>query len=119
MENKTFYTILDSDILFDQDLSSTEVRLYGIISCFANNKDGYCYLPYSKLIELTRLGKRQLIRCINGLEEKKYIKKIRKAQRVFLMPTINKTILKRRIVNSSHEDVKRLYIDYDWLNERN
>ena len=118
-EQTTFYTILDSDILFDEGLTSTEVRLYGIVSCFSNNKDGYCYLSYSKLSELTHLSKRQLIRCINHLEKKKYIKKIRKIQRVYLMPLINKAVLKRRLINSSTDDVKRIYVDYDWLNEKN
>ena len=122
MENKidySFYTVLDSDILFDEQISAREVRIYAILCGYSNNKHGYCYLPYSKLSEITHLSKRQLIRCINNLEQRKYLKKIRKYNRVYLMPLIHTDVLKRRLLHSSTEDVERIYFDYDWLNERN
>lgn len=106
---KSFFTILESDVIFDNRLSNTEKILYAVICNYANNEKGYCYLSYRQLAEIMSLKKRQFYNCIETLKKYNYIITIKKTTRNYIKPTVN-LMLERR------ENFKKL-VDYDWLNE--
>lgn len=112
-DTRSFYVILESNLLLDNRISDKEIRVYALISNYANNKNGYCYLSYSQLYNILNISKRHFIRCLNNLVELNYITKIKKNNRVYLAPIINKTIMLRNY-NQKMNDL----FDYDWLNER-
>lgn len=109
----SFYVIIESDLLKDKRISNTTKIVYAFISNYSNNKHGYCYLSYRQLMEVVGLSKPQFIRCINKLMEFNYITKIKKTNRTYLQPVINKAISMRK--HSSNKNIE--IFDYDWLNE--
>ena len=113
MNEQSYYSIVENDILEDIRVSDKELRIYINISNYSNNKNGYCYLTYSRLCEICRIKKRYFIICINNLCKYGYITKIKKTNRTYLMPTLNKTIALRK-----YKNLKINLVDYDWLNEK-
>ena len=113
-DNRSFYVILESNLLLDSRISDKEIRVYALISNYANNKNGYSYLSYSQLYKILNISKRQFIRCLNNLVALNYVAKIRKTNRVYLAPVLNKTI----ILRNYNQKISNLF-DYDWLNDKN
>ena len=109
MEEKSFYTILESELIFDKRLSPTCKILYAIICSYSNNSNGYCYLRYSQLANMIGLSIRQFRRCISDLRILNYITIFNRNNRNFIMPTINKAVEDRKNNNN--------WIEYDWLEE--
>lgn len=112
-DNRSFYVILESNLLLDKRISDKEIRIYALISNYANNKNGYCYLSYSQLYKILNISKRQFIRCLNNLVKLNYIAKIKKTNRIYLAPIINKTIIMRNY----NQKISELF-DYNWLEEK-
>ncbi len=108
--DRPFYVQIESVVLFNEDLSSTDKIVYGIISAFSMNKDGYCYLRYKQIAQYAQIKKRNLYLCIKRLVEKQYITRITKNDRVYLMPTTN-AFIKMREERKFNNDA----FDYDWL----
>lgn len=113
--DSSFYVVLESDLLKDRRISNTTKIVYAFISNYSNNRHGYCYLSYGQLREIIGLSKPQFIRCVNALMEYNYITKVKKNNRTYLQPVINKVIARREY--GSKYNVKELF-DYDWLVER-
>ena len=113
MKERSDYSIIENDILDDNRISDKELRIYINITNYSNNKNGYCYLTYSRLCEICKVKKRHFIKCVNNLVSFGYIAKIKKTNRTYLMPTLNKTVALRKLKNSNIQ-----LFDYDWLNER-
>ena len=116
MENTSYYSVIENDIIYDSNISNLELRLYIIISGLSNNKNGYCYLTHNQLAKKLNISKAQFYRCIDKLVRYDYITRIKKNnnQRVYLQPVMNKVISLRKYKN---EKYKQLF-DYDWLNDR-
>jgi len=110
MNKKSYYSILEMDLIFDNRITNTSKVVYAVISNYANNENGYCYLSYSQLSKICNLKIRNFIYCLNSLVKYEYIKKIYKNNRVYLQPTINKVIPMR-----SHKNKIDNLFDYDWL----
>ena len=110
--DRPFYVSIESTVLLDQDLTNTDKIVYGVISVFSMNKDGYCYLRKNKIAELCNIKKRQLLYCLTRLIKKQYL--IRKIvnDKVYLMPTTNAVIRMRE-----EKKIPVEFFDYDWLNE--
>ena len=111
VDQKSFYVVLESDLIFNQRLSDKSKILYSIICLYANNEQGYCYLTYKQLIKLLNVKKRQFYYLLNSLKKEKYITIVKKNNRAYIMPTINKFVEVRK-----NKPIKEIF-DYDWLNE--
>lgn len=112
MNDKSFYVVLESDLILDNRINSTTKIVYAVISNYSNNKNGYCYLTYRQLAEITQLKKRQFFYCIDDLVKYNYLTKIKKGNRTYLMPTMNKVIATRKYKNENNN-----LFDYDWLKD--
>lgn len=110
--DRPFYVSIESVILLDQELTSTDKIVYGIISVFSMNKDGYCYLRRGKIAELCNITKRNLFYCLKRLLDKQYITKKIVNDKVYLMPTSNAFIKMRE-----EKKIPVETFDYDWLKE--
>lgn len=122
MENINFYTILESDVILNKNLSSTEKILYSVICLYSNNDKGYCYKSYKQLMEIMNLKSRQFYYCLENLKKIELISIEKNNTRTYIMPKINKMYLEaRQRREERQEELKKEYksiIDYDWLNER-
>lgn len=116
MENDSYYSVIENDIIYDSNISNLELRVYVVISGLSNNKNGYCYLTYSQLSKKLNISQRQFYRCIDNLVRNDYITKIKKenSNRVYLQPVMNRVIAMRKYKN---EKFNKLF-EYDWLHER-
>lgn len=45
----SFFTIIESSVLLNKNLTNTDKIVYSIISSFSNNKKGYCFVRYNEL----------------------------------------------------------------------
>lgn len=119
MENVSFYTILESDVILNKNISSTEKILYSIICLYSNNDKGYCYKSYKQLMEIINLKERQFYYCLENLKKIELITIEKSNNRTYLMPKINKIYLeaqqKRNKLLKEYEQSD--IFGYDWLNE--
>lgn len=67
-----FYCIIQSDILFDKNLSSTEKLLYAYITSLTN-EHGYCSIKNKHFAEKFNTTVKTIQRCLVNLKEKNYI----------------------------------------------
>lgn len=112
--DQPLYVVIESDVLQNKDLTSTAKIAYAYIQFYANNKYGYCFLTEKKLAEKINISVRQLRFIIKDLVKCNYITLIRKNNRLYIMPTINKTINDRK---ERIQNLKESIFTYDWLNE--
>lgn len=119
MNNSSYYSVIENDIIYDNNISNLEFRLYVVISGLSNNKNGYCYLTYSQLAKKINISESQFYRCIKNLVKNNYIIKIKNknTQRVYLQPVMNRVIALRKYKNDATQEINKLF-NYDWLNER-
>lgn len=110
--DRPFYVSIESVVLLNKDLNSTDKIVYGIISVFSMNQDGYCYLRYKQIAKYAQISKRNLYHCLKKLVSKQYLTKIVKNDRVYLMPTTNAFIQMRE---TKKFDKNQFY--YNWLDE--
>lgn len=105
----TFFTIIESSVLLNKNLTNTEKIVYSIISSFSNNKKGYCFLRYNELANYSGIKKRQLYKIINKLEKMNLIVRYNNNNIFYLMPAINLLAQnKKKLVNEN-----TFY--YNWL----
>ena len=104
----SFYCIIQSDVLFDKDLSSTEKLLYAYITSLTNER-GYCFAKNKHFAEKFKTTDRTIQRYLVNLKEKKYIftqtildKNTKEVleRRIY----IREMILNKIIKNNSHFD---------------
>ena len=71
------YTIIDNDIVINKDLKVTQKIVLIAIMSYVNKEEGYAYPSQATLMKDTCIkDKNTLIKAINELEEKGYIKKL-------------------------------------------
>lgn len=119
MENISFYTILEADVILDKNLSSTEKILYSLICLFSNNKKGYCFKTNNELMEIMKLKHRQFYYCITSLKKYNYIIIKKNNNRTYIMPVINKIYVEAERKRQERKEKNKDIYNYDWLNERN
>lgn len=71
------YTVIDNDLLRSEDLKANAKILLLILLSYENKEDGFAYPSHSRLIKETGLSKATLLKCLNELEEKEYIKRVK------------------------------------------
>lgn len=114
-DTKPFFVTIESVLLLDKNLNNTDKIVYGIISAFSNNKDGFCYLKIEKLSQLCDIEKRTLLYSISRLTTFNYIKKIKKGVRTYYMPTTNAYILMQDKIRKNQKENE--WNDFNWLED--
>lgn len=114
MNSKSFYVNIESDLLFDERISSITKIIYAIISNYSNNENGYCYLKYDQLAEKMKISKRSLYRHTQLLINYNYLTIIYKNNRSYLMP-VNNTLPQ---IRSERKKTDKQLFEYDWLNSQ-
>lgn len=114
-DTKPFFVTIESVLLLDKNLNNTDKIVYGIISAFSNNKDGFCYLKIEKLAQLCDIEKRTLLYSISRLTTFDYIKKIKKGVRTYYMPTTNAYILMQDKIRKNKKENE--WTDFNWLED--
>ena len=106
------FIAIETDVLLDKRLTSTEKILYSIICALANNTTKSCFANNKYICKLINLNKRQLVYCLNKLKKLNYITVVIKdGNKRQITPTINSFLSLR------NEKIKNIQlIDYDWLN---
>lgn len=74
-----FSVSIPNPILFDKRVSSTAVRVYGLLQIFAMWKD-HCYPGHKRLAEFLKVAESTIRRALKNLEETNWIKIKRRGQ---------------------------------------
>ena len=72
-EKPTYYSIIPADVRYDKALKPTAKLLYSELTCLSNSF-GFCTAGNKYFANLYELSEREIIRIINQLEEKGYIR---------------------------------------------
>ena len=71
------YTKVKNDLLRNGDLKANTKILLLVLISYENELEGYSYPSQTRLIKETGLSKKTLLKCLNELEEKGYIKRVK------------------------------------------
>ena len=71
------YTVIKNDLLRSGDLKANTKILLLILLSYENKEEGFAYPSHSRLIKETGLSKVTLLKCLDELEEKGYIKRVK------------------------------------------
>jgi DNA-binding transcriptional regulator YhcF (GntR family) len=71
------YTKIKNNLLRDKTLKANTKILLLILISYDNQEKGYSYPSQSRLLEETGLSKNTLLKCLDELEEKGYIKRVK------------------------------------------
>ena len=71
------YTVIKNDLLRSGDLKANTKILLLILLSYENKEEGFAYPSHSRLIKETGLSKVTLLKCLDELEEKGYIKSVK------------------------------------------
>ena len=71
------YTVIKNDLLRSGDLKANTKILLLILLSYENKEEGFAYPSHSRLIKETGLSKVTFLKCLDELEEKGYIKRVK------------------------------------------
>lgn len=71
------YTVIKNDLLRSGDLKANTKILLLILLSYENKEEGFAYPSHSRLIKETGLSKVTLLKCLDELEEKGHIKRVK------------------------------------------
>ena len=71
------YTKLKNDLLRSENLKANAKILLLVLISYENEVEGYSYPSQSRLLKETGLSKTTLLKCLNELEEKRYITRVK------------------------------------------
>ena len=71
------YTKLKNDLLRSENLKANAKILFLVLISYENETEGYSYPSQTRLLKETGLSKTTLLKCLNELEENKYITRVR------------------------------------------
>ena len=71
------YTKIKNDLLRNGELKANTKILLLVLISYENELEGYSYPSQTRLIKETGLSKKTLLKCLNELEEKGYIKRVK------------------------------------------
>ena len=110
-ESKSWYVVIESDLIMNKDISCQAKILYAIIVLHAQNKSGYCYLTYEQLANILNVSVRQIYRNVNELVKNNFVTIIKGKYRNYFKPIINTLIENReKLINLPLEQ-----LEFNWL----
>lgn len=109
------FIAIESDLLLDKNLSSTDKIAYAIICALSNNRDCACYATNKYICKLLHIKERQLRNCLNHLKQCNYVIITFIKNKRLIKPTINKFLENRKNANNQTQEFFEFF-DYDWLN---
>ena len=68
---------ITNELIRSENLKANTKILLLVLMTYENDNEGYSYPTHDQLMKTTGLSKNTLIKCLNELEEKKYIKRVR------------------------------------------
>lgn len=68
---------ITNELIRSENLKANTKILLLVLMTYENDNEGYSYPTHDQLIKTTGLSKNTLIKCLNELEEKKYIKRVK------------------------------------------
>ena len=71
------YTKIQNELLRSGELKANTKILLLVLMSYKNEIEGYSYPSHSRLLKETSLSKTTLLKCLNELEEKGYIKRVK------------------------------------------
>ena len=71
------YTKVKNDLLRSNELKANTKILLLVLMSYENGAEGYSYPSQSRLLKETSLSKTTLLKCLNELEKKGYIKRVK------------------------------------------
>lgn len=110
MEDRYFYVVIESPVIYDTRLNSTQKLLYGVLVCMSK-KTGSCYASTRYLRKLFNISRAQLLVNIRKLKEFGYLKvEIISNKRIVTPLSIE------NMKNYQTPTVNEIF-NYDWLKE--
>ena len=82
---------ITNELIRSENLKANTKILLLVLMTYENDNEGYSYPTHDQLMKTTGLSKNTLIKCLNELEEKKYIKRVRSSginNRYYISETI-------------------------------
>ena len=73
------YTKVKNDLLRSGELKANTKILLLVLMSYENEIEGYSYPSQTRLLKETSLSKKTLLKCLNELEEKGYIKRVKES----------------------------------------
>ena len=68
---------ITNELIRSENLKANTKILLLVLMTYENKEDGFAYPSHSRLMKETRLSKTTLLKCLNELEEKGYIKRVK------------------------------------------
>lgn len=111
MDERYFYVVIESPIIYDTRLNSTQKLLYGVLTCMSK-KSGSCYASTKYLCKIFNFTRKQLLVNIKKLKELGYLKvEINSNKRIVTPLSIE------NMKNYPNSPVQEFF-DYDWIHEK-
>lgn len=116
--------------LFEKGFNATRIAIYSYLSMLSN-RDGYCQVRHSKIAEKTDTSRRTVIRALDDLQEKGFIKIINDGEgsNKYIVPANMEdiSVIDRRLKKEFEEENPvtpgnsltpegRTNLYYDWIN---
>ena len=96
---------ITNELIRSENLKANTKILLLVLMTYENDNEGYSYPTHDQLMKTTGLSKNTLIKCLNELEEKKYIKRIRSSG-----------VNNRYYISENIEELSSIKIDTDIKN---
>lgn len=110
MEDRYFYVTIESSIVLNKNLNSTDKILYGMLVCMSK-KNGFCKPNTKYLCEVLGIKKRQLLYCLKKLKENDCINIQKKNNKRIIVPLAIANMKKYE------SQIQGEIFDFDWLSE--
>lgn len=96
---------ITNELIRSESLKANTKILLLVLMTYENDNEGYSYPTHDQLMKTTGLSKNTLIKCLNELEEKKYIKRVRSSG-----------VNNRYYISENIEELSSIKIDTDIKN---
>jgi len=115
IDNLPNFTVIESQILIDNNITSAEKLLYSYICLLTNNKKLSCFATTKYLSNIFNTSERQIRRYLSNLKKHNYITvRILNGNKREINTTLNTFLENRHSENLKNDNFEDVY-EYDWL----